>query len=183
MRTSDDVITYQKVLDLLWDPTLQQQDAVDIYNVIRDLFVKHTPSEPWELLKDIIIKENKKDAKLKKQQQWAGVTAGRSTHPILYEMESNAKLFKNRGIDTAALRQQFKDILNGDLGELQDYVDSSDNIAGRRQTVEVRLFCLQRLLIDFNFIFRAFLTMCLACLCVCVCVCVCLSLDAVYHRR
>ena len=60
-------------LNLLWDPALQQQDAVKIYEVIRDLFVKHTPLEPWDLLKDIIIKEDKEIAKQKKEQQWAGV--------------------------------------------------------------------------------------------------------------
>jgi hypothetical protein len=124
------------VLELLWDPKVKADDAAEMYNIIRELFIKTTPIEPWELLKGIVIKEKQKKALEITKENWLKSS-------ILANIASREKLFTATGadgvrvVDVSAIKREFREILDGDLGPLQDEVDSS-SLVGRRQTVEVK---------------------------------------------
>ena len=107
-----------------------------MYDIVRPLFVKETPSSPWDRLKTIISKERKTDALKATLFEW-------QNHNVLKNIAGNRKLFKN--VDPKAIKAELNRILDVDdqasldkLGQIQDYVDTGNRL-GSKQKVEQKV--------------------------------------------
>lgn len=116
------VALIKRLVNILWDPAISDQDASKIWEDSRLLFVKETPQEPWDLygrpVQEILTSESLQN-----------LLNGWKKHPVVKKIKEDLTLYK--GIDFLALYEEWDRIIENISGPLPEKVKEGVHSYGK----------------------------------------------------
>lgn len=122
------LVVLEPIMKLLWNTSTPPEQATQIFNIAKVLFVNNRSQKPWDLYGSTIIKVPVSTGMQNLLTTW-------TNHPILHEIESNPRLFAYLNVED--LKKKFIEISQEDPGPLAPLVDSQTYLGQKKRTREL----------------------------------------------